>query len=504
MSNKLDKNLVENIVGLTPLQEGMLFHHLFTTESDDYKVQLSIEFCGVVSVPSIKNAWYQIIQDNALFRTVFRWENIQSPIQVVLKEVPDAIEIVNLRNFEKNEQIYELAQLRKKILNEKFQLENIPYRIHICLLDETKFEMILTNHHILFDGWSTGIIVKEFLTRYNDLQKGKSIQPLKKKGFDTFIKAIRNADKIKQNAYWTQVLEGYEKKLLIPKSSNNLQALEKHGTYKSFINEELFLGLDQLSKEHNVTFSTLIYTAWGILLKKLSLTNDVLFGTTVSGRNIPLQGIEEMVGLFINTLPMRVSSNKQTTILQLLADVQTQLINSGSFSSTALVDINQILNIKAQAPFESIVVIENYPLDTLVNKNDLLKITNVYEQNASNFDIALVVQPYDNSVLFKFNGNLFNEEFIMAINDAFIYILTQIFHNPSQNINNLKVLPAEKSQLLIQELNPSYLLVESKQTIIDLFSSQIRSCRNSIVIKEKNNYITYNELDQCSNQLAHF
>jgi iturin family lipopeptide synthetase B len=213
---KLDKNIIEDILPLTPLQEGMLFHYLRDPGSDLYFEQLSLAISGNIDDELFKESWDVVIRTNEMLRTVFRWENVENPLQIVLKEQQFQPQYYDLSGKEINEAARALEEIKVKDREKQFDLQEVPFRIILCKVRENKYEMILSNHHILYDGWSNGILLKEFFSAYNDLCRGKESTKPGKAKFKDFIKWMQNQDKNEQEKFWKDYLKGFEAQTGLP------------------------------------------------------------------------------------------------------------------------------------------------------------------------------------------------------------------------------------------------------------------------------------------------
>jgi len=208
--NKLDRENIEDILALTPLQEGMLYHYLKDPESDLYFEQLSLRLSGDVRIEIFEQAWNFVIRTNEMLRTMFRWENLENPIQAVLKEYFLKPVYYDIQDEDHNKPGKSLREIKTRDRNEKFHLRDVPFRVTLCKIGKNRYELILSNHHILYDGWSTGIILKEFFDAYHALSSRKGlVLPVKTK-FREFIKWVQNQDTEKQEKSWTGYLKGFD------------------------------------------------------------------------------------------------------------------------------------------------------------------------------------------------------------------------------------------------------------------------------------------------------
>ncbi|MCK4261002.1 MAG: hypothetical protein KAX49_18650, partial [Halanaerobiales bacterium] len=394
---KINNQNVQDILSLTPMQEGMLFHYLKNSEDKIYFEQLSLNISGNIELELLEKAWNYVIEANEMLRTVFRWEKLEKPIQITLKNYKVPIRINNLSNLDDTEK--KISEIKESDKSEKIDISTEPFRVTLIKLSDNECMMIITYHHILYDGWSNGIILKEFIQTYNDLfEKIYPVKPQKNK-FKEFVRWLQNQDKDKQENYWKQYLEGFDSKTVLSVFQETQQRKVGPESYKFTLEEKLTYSINSFTKENKITFASLFYGIWGLLLQRYNNMEDVVFGTTVSGRNVDIKGIEEMVGLFINTIPLRVrkSENSEESIITLLKNIDIVLKERIKYENVPLVDIQSYSGIDSkEGLFDSIVVIENYPLDKQLNEKDnKLKIDSYSITESTNFDFTLIVEMND-------------------------------------------------------------------------------------------------------------
>ncbi|MCP4150456.1 MAG: hypothetical protein GY757_22100, partial [bacterium] len=252
------------------------------------------------------------------------------------------------------------------------------------------------NHHILYDGWSTGIILKEFFNAYDMLTKGKKPKPKTKTQFKEFIKQHRNKNKEKE--YWKNYLKGFDaqKELSIKRKKNRAaETITAH--YETRIENTLTKEIEQFAEEQKLTAPSVLYGAWGLLMQRYNNTGDVIFGTTVSGRNAAVKEIEEMVGLFINTVPLRVKLEPGLEKRALLQQVEKTLRLRQEYDAASLVQIKEYSDINSNEElFDNIVVIENYPLDKqLAQKESVLCAESYSMTEMTNYDLTVGITLFE-------------------------------------------------------------------------------------------------------------
>ncbi len=203
---KLNKLNIQDILGLTPMQEGMLFHYLSNSESKQYLEQLCLTLCGEIDETIIKEAWNYVVQNNEMLRTIFKWDKLDKPLQIILKQYEIPYVQYYLSNINFTDRDIQIMDIKNSELNSKIDISENPLRMSIIKLDSSKYELIITYHHILYDGWSNGVVVKEFVQACNSLCAHKPLNIIKKNSFKEFIKYYQKQDKAKQETFGVSIL----------------------------------------------------------------------------------------------------------------------------------------------------------------------------------------------------------------------------------------------------------------------------------------------------------
>jgi NRPS condensation-like uncharacterized protein len=323
VKKKIKKN-IEDILALTPLQEGMLFHFLKDSESEYYFEQLCLTITGRIDLDCFKQAWNFVIETNEMLRTHFKWEKVKKPVQVVLKEhqLPlryydlltcrgsEGITRTNgkgLKGLAANDKKEWLQEIKVCDRKDKLDLRDVPFRVTLCRVEKNEYEMIVSGHHILYDGWSGVIILREFFQAYHEFLQGKTpIRPVKAR-FKEFVKWFQQQNTHAREHYWEKYLKEVNSSPLF--SIKKRFQEDNSGTVSSLQVQISREELENFVQVQKITLASLLYSAWGILLQKYNYSKDVVFGTTVSCRSGALKRIENTVGLCINTIPLRIKTN---------------------------------------------------------------------------------------------------------------------------------------------------------------------------------------------------
>ncbi|MCU0287590.1 MAG: condensation domain-containing protein, partial [Acidobacteria bacterium] len=304
--SRIDKKNLEDVLGLTAMQEGMLFHYLTDPGSKQYFEQMHLRLTGNLDIGLFKKAWQTVVRSNEMLRSIIRWEKLDEPVQIVLKEKEILFQVHDLSGEPREEQPGLLAQIREADKNQIIDLANNPLRLALCILNHHEAEMVITFHHIIYDGWSNGIILKEFLNIYNDLCHGKKPRIYRKTKYKEFYRWYQALAKDSgQDELWKRYLEGFDTRTLLPYDKGKIGDITHVKTHKITLLPDFKNQVNTLLQNNNITLAVLMFTTWGLLLQRYNNSHDVIFGVTISGRTPMIAGIEDVVGLFINTLPLR-------------------------------------------------------------------------------------------------------------------------------------------------------------------------------------------------------
>ncbi|MCU0288450.1 MAG: condensation domain-containing protein, partial [Acidobacteria bacterium] len=518
LKNPAKKNIA-HVLALTPLQEGLLFHYLKDPGSDYYFEQLRVRISGPLDTGIFEQAWNIVIDTNEMLRTFFRWEKLENPVQLVLKEHPLQWRYYDLSHQDIIDSEREWEKIKNNDWLEKFDLQEVPFRILLAKFSNETFEMIISNHHILYDGWSNGIILKEFFDAYEALAKRR--EPLKrvKTSFKEFIEYLHRKDKEKECEFWQEYLAGFAGRTEMPSIKDREPgSITSTALYTVRLPVQIVNNLETLSRSNKVSMAALLYTAWGLLLQRYCNSEDIIFGTTVSGRSAKVKAIEDIVGLFINTLPLRIQTHDSLKINDLLSYINQVLQMREPFEGVSPADIIKYGKSGGGELFDSIVVIENYPLDarlTAIKGIGDLAIDSYSLKEVSHYSLSLVIALFSNiEINFNYSKNIWNEEMIQRLAGHFLNIVESIITSSELGIEQIEMLSlAEKRQLLVDfnDTGADYL---QNKTIPVLFAEQAEKIPDTVAVvfshgrhrRTRTNTddlcITYRELHERSNHIA--
>ncbi|MCK4257390.1 MAG: amino acid adenylation domain-containing protein, partial [Halanaerobiales bacterium] len=504
--NKKPKIL--KIYPLSPMQEGMLFYSLLNKDSSAYFEQMAITIQGDLNLELFEKSFATLVKRYDILRTIFVHEKVEKPRQVVLSERNAEIYFEDISDMakEEKEQFIEdfKAKDRKKVFN---LLKDLLMRISVLKVDDEIYKVVWSHHHILMDGWCMGIIINEFNQIYTNLLNNQPLSLSPAVSYKTYIDWLEKQNQKEALAYWKKYLVDYDEQVSIPKYVKHEQGDYIAGEITFTINKDITKRLMNLANSNFVTINTVFQTIWGILLQKYNNSSDVVFGSVVSGRPSGIQGIETMVGLFINTIPVRVNCFEEESFANLLKEVQKLALESGRYDYSPLADI-QANSILKQNLFDHIVVFENYPISKMIeNENSAQDVPfsitgiDVFEQTNYNFNVIIRALEELNISL-RYNAATYGTELVEKIEGHLIQIMKSVLSNENVLIKDLEIITeAEKEELLIN-FNDTKADYPKEKVLQQLFEEQVSKNPEQIAVVFEDSQLSYKELNEKSNQVA--
>ncbi|WP_430412118.1 amino acid adenylation domain-containing protein [Kordia sp.] len=507
---------IEDVYTLSPLQEGMLFHALHDTEANAYFEQISYRIKAALSIATVKEAVTTLFKRHDVLRTSFL-DHLEKPVQVVLKNrMPDFFHQKLAISLEKEAIDTEIAAFKIADRNKGFDLKRGSLmRLSILQIDDTTFEFIWSYHHIIIDGWSMGILIEEFFEIYNGLHNKRPIRLEDPQPYKRYISWLTNKDAKVSNSFWKSYLANVTTPSHIPPTK--LYATDL--AYKNERNilefsEEETNQLNYFVKEQQLTLNNFVQTIWGIILSKYTKQEEAIFGMVTSGRPPEIKNIEAMVGLFINTIPVRIKVDKEKTIATLLKEVQHNALQQEMHQYDPLADIQAATPLKNNL-FDHILVLENFPIadqleafsnaDNAEEKLDCtIENIDVFEQ--TNYNLSLLIQPTKKLIIdFLFNGNVHDSKFIELIANDFKRLILQSIKNIEQTVDTLfQLSETEVQQLAPFQSHKKQQQTLPKQSLVTAFAKNVQNTPNRIALYFEGNTMTYQQLDEASNTIANY
>ncbi|MCP4215911.1 MAG: amino acid adenylation domain-containing protein [bacterium] len=505
---------VKAIYSLSPMQEGMLFHARLDDSSTAYFEQMAVTLSGRLRFDLMEKTLNLLTARYDVLRTVFTYKKTRVPRQVVLKKRKAAARYENISHLAPPAQKEFIAKFKEDDRKQGFDLSKGPLiRSALLELSPESYILVWSYHHILMDGWCFGIIFKDFIEIYTCLQNGETPALPPAAPYIRFIKWLEKQDKKSGLAHWRRYLSGYDRRAVIPcrtALTNNDDYLG--GKRYLFLEESLTAQLDKTARTNQVTFNTLVQTLWGLLLQVYNNTDDVVFGAVVSGRPPDIPGINKMVGLFINTVPVRVRVGAADGLPfnTLLEQVHKESILSRAFEYLPLAEIQSQSELKHEL-MHHILGFESFPMqeggddESGDSHGPAVEEIEGYEQTNYQFNVMVVPGP-QLEVKFMFNALLYEPAFVERMLSHLQNMILQVTENPALNIATLDILSEEERRQLLVDFNGTATPYRDTETIHDVFRYQAARTPDSTAIVDSastaKTKLSYAQLDERAEQLA--
>ncbi|MDZ7399742.1 MAG: amino acid adenylation domain-containing protein [candidate division KSB1 bacterium] len=377
-------------------------------------------------------------------------------------------------------------------------------------LSDQTYQFVWNHHHLLLDGWSMPIVIQEVFACYEALRQGKPIQLPPVRPYRDYINWLQKQDQAAAEKYWRNELKGFTAPTPLisdPALDGKLIPEKDYDDRKLYLPEEATAKLEALARKHQLTLNTIVQGAWAILLSRYSHEQDVLFGATVSGRPAELDGVDRMVGLFINTLPVRVQVDEEQSLVPWLKQLQQKQFEQREFEYCSLADIQGWSEVPRDTPlFHSILVFENYPVnDTLQRQNTSLKASNVRSFEKTNYPITLVASPGKRFFLqIAYDTHRFSDATIWRMLNHLAVLLAGFVEHENGAIKNLSLLTEDEQRQLLVEWNNTSGDYPSELCVHEVFEAQVEKTPEAIALAFEGETMSYRALNARANQLARF
>jgi amino acid adenylation domain-containing protein len=502
---------IEAIYPLSPMQQGLLFHTLYAPQSGVYFVQDRYTLCGDLNVPAFERSWQHMLDRHSILRTIFIWENRGKPLQVVYRQVNLTLEQHDWRSLSPAAQQERLESFLAEDRERGFALSKTPpLRLALIRVTKDTYQFILSFHHLLLDAWSVSLLLKEVFSCYEVFCGEQELFLEPSRPYQDYIVWLRQQDLCEAEAFWRQALKDFSVPTPLrvdrgPSSSS--------GQWDDYREQEIKLSvatttaLRSFAQHHHLTLNTLIQGAWTVLLSRYSGETDVVFGATVSGRPAALAGVESMVGLFINTLPVRIQVSRDDSLTAWFKRLQDHQAELRQYEHSPLVQVQEWSAVPRGRPlFESLLLFQNYPLGhSFPEQGSSLEVRKVCAIERTHYPLTVVVEPGRELLLrILYHRPCFDAATITRMLGHFQTLLAGIVASPEQRLSDLRLLTDQERQQLLVEWNDTQAEYPKDSCLHELFEAQVKRTPNAVAIVCENQQLTYQELNRRANQLAHY
>jgi amino acid adenylation domain-containing protein/non-ribosomal peptide synthase protein (TIGR01720 family) len=497
----ITRDNVQDIRRLTPLQEGLLFHTLADEGSTAYHQQISYRVRGALDAERVRAAWNRLFERHEVLRTAVVHDAVDDPVQVVLKTRGLEMTVEDLRGLTPNEQLARVKACREADRRRGFDLcRDVLMRVVLLRVADDCHEVVWSHHHMLLDGWSLGILQRE-LQALLDAPPGADATLPYAPNFGDYIGWLGTRDQDASETFWANALAGYDQIAAPPRTclASPPKGRRRHAFLLSLDSVE---ALRELASRRGVTVNTVIHALWGLLLARYTGAEDVVFGTAVSGRRPEIRGIEDMVGLFINTVPVRVRPRRRLTFAGLLAQVQADALASEPHHACPLARIQASTPLRDRL-LATHVTLENYPIhQAIAGAGGALRIeaAEFFEQTHYDFDMQFLPSADGLRVQASFSESVYDASQVARIEDHLRAAIATVLIDPDVALGDIDLLSEEERR--IAGVRPVPAIAAPFATLIDGFERQAAERPDAVAVSSADEQLTYGELDRRATRVA--
>jgi len=506
-----DDRLVEDIYNLTPLQQGMLFHGLYTPDSSAYWEQLCLTLCGDLDPVAFRYSWQDVVARHPALRTHFHWEELDEPLQVVQSEVRLAWHEEDWRSLSPSAFDIRLRELLDADRQCGFDFGKPPLmRFYLIQGPGDSFTFIWGHHHILLDGWSGAIVFLDLAAFYEARCQGEVARLPRPRPFRDYILWLQDQDDQPSRTFWRshlQQIPGPAKVQVGELISGAKPIPQRYRQQARTLSKSATDCLQSFLRRNRLTLNAVIQGAWSLLLSHYSGEFDVVFGTVVSGRSPDLHGAEHMVGLLINTIPVRVVLDPAAEVLPWLHNLQAAQVERGRHAHLSLAEILSCSGLPPDIPlFETILSVENYPVGALSDQYpSTFRIERLEAFEQTNYPLAVVVSPDDGGIVLKITADAdrFARETVERMLIHFANLIVGIAERPAARLVDLALEPAVNLPL-----QPGTSYAPERRSdgagIHRCFEWQAQQTPQATAVISETGSLSYGELNERANRLARY
>jgi amino acid adenylation domain-containing protein/non-ribosomal peptide synthase protein (TIGR01720 family) len=500
---------VEDVYPLTPMQEGMLFHSLLAPGGGAYVGQFMYDLTGPLDPAAFGRAWNATVQRHAILRTGFQWGS-ERPFQVVRREVELPLRAEDWRGLSAAEREARLAAFLAEDREAGFDPARPPLtRLALFRTGDERFRLVWTHHHLLLDGWSLPLVFRDVALLYDAFAGGREPALPPTRPYRDYIAWLQRQDPASAEGFWREHLAGIE--AATPFGIDRAVPGRDGGFGRTSLrlSPELSERLRELARGGGLTLNTLVQGAWALLLSRYSGEADVVFGSTVSGRPGEVEGVEGMVGLFINTLPVRVPVPAETGVLPWLRELQERQARVREYEFSPLAHVQRWSGVEGAPLFESILVFENYPVEDAFEampRRDF-EVESVAGLEQTDYPLTLTSSVLGAekrlSVTAAYGLGRFEPDAAERMLGHFQAVLAAFADAPDARVGDVSLLSAGESRRVMEEWSGTEHAYPSGQLVHELVAAQAARTPEASAVSFRGEALSYAELDRRANRLAH-
>ncbi|WP_299210513.1 non-ribosomal peptide synthetase [uncultured Dokdonia sp.] len=528
----LDKKEIQNIIAPTqefyPLsyaQDRLWFLNQLDTEDTSYHVSRAIRLTGCVDVQILEKTFSKLIEKHEILRTVFV-NNEGVPYQKILSPYAYQIPVTNCREIKEDAKEKMITDRLDALESVSFEIEEGPlFRVELLKFSAEENVLLFCEHHLILDGWTQGILFRDFVDIYNELKRNPAFEVKKPKvTFKDYAywekESFRESVLREKLDFWEEKFEGFSNEKLLPLDYNRPETASKNGgSIFHVFSLEFSEKLRKFSEKQNVSLFITMITAFKIALHKFSNQTDICVGTAVANRGY--KEFQEVLGMIVNTIALRTTFAPDSTLIDVLQEVKETCLDAYAQEDTPFGKVVERINpergLHVHPLFQYMFSFINVPIQSMSLLDAEIEIIKGHNK-ASQFDISVVINTiYEQidytvgnqqdrriSIEWDYNADIFMHTTMERILMAYLNILESLIINPTQSLTAINYIAEAEKEMLLEDFNATRAVYPSEKTVVDLFVAQVENTPDAIALEFDGDKFTYRELDAVSSQLANY
>ncbi|MDD0974695.1 non-ribosomal peptide synthetase [Pseudomonas fontis] len=507
---------IEDVYPLTPMQEGLLLHTLLEPGTGIYYMQDRYRINSDIDPQRFAQAWQAVVARHEALRASFCWNAGEAMLQIIHKPGSTTVDFLDWSADPEDQQEARLQALHKQEREAGFDLlQQAPFHLRLIRVGEARYWFMMSNHHILIDAWCRGLLMNDFFEIYLALGEGREAQLAVPPRYRDYIGWLQHQNLDEARLWWQQNLEGFEHTTAIP--SDRPLMREHAGDHGGMLVGDCYTRLDsqdgarlrELAQAHQLTVNTFAQAAWALVLSRYSGERDVVFGVTVAGRPVSLPQMQRTVGLFINSIALRVklpAAGERCSVRQWLQGLLERNMDVREYEYLPLVSIQECSELpKGQPLFDSLFVFENAPVEVgVLDHAQSLNASSDSGRTHTNFPLTAVCYPGDDLGLhLSFDQRYFDTATVERLLAEFKRLLLALAEGFHGEVAELPLLGEQERRFLIEDCNRSEHAYTLEQSYAELFEARVAAHPLRTVARCLEQHWSYTELNSKANRLGH-
>lgn len=496
---------VDDVYPLSPMQEGMLFDSVSGKSPGTNVEQIVCSFPRALATETLRKAWETLVARHPILRTRFRWRDAERPMQEVLAHVAVPFDVETLKTGTTDEHNRHVDAYVKADRARGVDLSAAPnQRVRLFLFGDGRTDMVWTFHHALLDGRAIIRTLQELMSVYEALEAGRVPELHEPPSYRSYIEHLEKGDDTEGREYWKRELLGISRVTPLPYATGELAAGPGHEEVEQVVPRATVEQLRRVAKERDVTLNTVVQAAWAVVLGRHAGEDTVMFGATRACRH-SVPGAGEILGLLINTLPVRADVSRGRTLDALLFDLRARWLAMRPFEEIALTTVREVSELRREGSlFESVLVFENYDLESALGASGGLW-ANAHVRQLEESSTPLTLAAYVRGELLlklEYAVDQYDRATIQRLAKQLAHVLTQFAVNPEANLSEIDLLTPSERDEIVSAWNDTARSFPSYATLHHLIETRIHEAPDNVAVVDGESSITYRELDERSNRLA--